>query len=125
MSAAIVGGGLAFLAVGMALTVAFKPIRIALCAFGLLGAIGAWFAPAMDASQYEWFRWYDGLLFPLRVLITPGYYRDLGGLMMLVLPSLVILAAVGITAVRLVGEVVTPVYADAAAVADLRDDEGA
>lgn len=119
--AAIVGGGFGFIASGMAMTAQFKPIRVVICCFGVLGALGGWFAPAMDVSQYDWFEWYDGLLFPLRVLITPEYYTSFGAVLLLVLPSIVILCAVVFSILRLIAESTRATYADDGEEAELRD----
>ena len=97
-----------------------KPIRITIALLGFLGALGGWFAPAMDASQYDWFKWYDGLLFPVKVIITPGYYLSVSSILMLILPSIVILTAVALSLLRLIGQITAPAYADDHEVEEMR-----
>ena len=106
--AAIVCGFMAGIAFLMVQSSPLKPMKIIFASFGLLGAIGGWFGPALDVSQYEWFRWYDGLLFPIVVLITPDYYSTGSTLIALVIPAFIIVSALAIMLITL-GKLCAPV----------------
>jgi hypothetical protein len=78
-------------------TTQFKPIKIIFHIFSFVGTLVCWGGLAMDASKYEWWKWYDGFLFPIHVLITPGYYDNGPAFLALVLPSLVLVICLLIT----------------------------